>query len=60
MDKIIWKELSEDDRVFNKGFVISSPKLRTDINKPKTNKENKNGKSNKKHSLYKRKYTPAS
>ena len=60
MDKIIWKELSEDDRMFKKGFVISSPKLSRDINNTKTNKENKNGKSNKKHSLYKRKHTPAS
>ena len=60
MDKIIWKELSEDDRVFNKGFVISSPKLRTDINKPKTNKEDKNGKSNKMHNTNKRKHTSIS
>ena len=60
MEKIIWKELSEDDRVFNKGFVISSPKHRTDINKPKTNKEDKNGKSNKTHNTNKRKYTSAS
>ena len=29
MEKIIWKELSEDDRVFKKGFVISSPNLQT-------------------------------
>ena len=60
MEKIIWKELSEDDRGFNKGFVISSPKLRTDINKPKTNKEDKNGKSNKMHNTNKRKHTSTS
>ena len=35
MAKIIWKEPSEDDPIFKTGFVISSPKLRTDINKPK-------------------------
>ena len=26
MAKFIWKELSEDDPIFNGGFVISSPR----------------------------------
>ena len=29
MAKIIWKEPSEDDRIFKTGFVISSPNLQT-------------------------------
>ena len=61
MAKIIWKGLAKkDDPIYSGGFVISSPKIRRDINNSKTNKEDKNGKSNKKHSLYKRKHTPAS
>ena len=60
MAKIIWKELSEDDRMFKKGFVISSPKLSRDINNTKTNKEDKNGKSNKMHNTNKRKHTSTS
>jgi len=28
MAKIIWKELSEDDRIFKTGFIISSPNIR--------------------------------
>ena len=61
MAKIIWKGLTKkDDPIYSGGFVISSPKLSRDINNTKINKENKNGKSNKKHSLYKRKHTSAS
>ena len=61
MAKIIWKGLAEkDDPIYTSGFVISSPKIRRDINKPKTNKEDKNGKSNKMHNTNKRKHTSTS
>ena len=61
MAKIIWKGLAKkDDPIYTGGFVISSPKIRRDINKPKTNKEDKNRKSNKTHNTKKRKYTSAS
>ena len=37
MAKIIWKGLAKkDDPIYTSGFVISSPKIRRDINKPKT------------------------
>ena len=61
MAKIIWKGVAKkDDPIYSGGFVISSPKLRIDINKPKTNKEDKNGKSNKIHNTNKRKHTSTS
>ena len=61
MAKIIWKGLAKkDDPIYTGGFVISLPKIRRDINKPKTNKEDKNGKSNKTLNTNKRKYTSAS
>ena len=61
MAKIIWKGLEKKDSpIYTGRFVISSPKIRRDINKPKTNKEDKNGKSNKTHNTNKRKYTSAS
>ena len=55
MAKIIWKELSKDDPIFNGGFVVSSfprqrvpqPKLDKDPDaqseetRPKANKKNK-------------------
>ena len=45
MAKIIWKGLAKKyDPIYTSGFVISPPKIRRDINKPKTNKEDKNGK----------------
>ena len=61
MAKIIWKGVAKkDDPIYSECFVISSPKLRIDINKPKTNKEDKNGKSNKTHNTNKRKHTSTS
>ena len=61
MAKIIWKGLTKkDDPIYSGGFVISSPKLRRDIYKPKTKKEDKNGKSNKTHNINKRKHTSIS
>jgi len=61
MAKIIWKGLAKKDSpIYTGEFVISSPKIRRDINKPKTNKEDKNGKSNKTLNTNKRKYTSAS
>jgi len=35
MGKIIWKEPSEDDRIFKTGFVISSPNLQTGFKQSK-------------------------
>ena len=61
MAKIIWKGLTKkDDPIYSGGFVISSPKIRRDINNSKTNKEDKNGKSNKMHNTNKRKHTSTS
>ena len=61
MAKIIWKGIAKKDSpIYTGGFVISSPKIRTDNYKPKKNKEDENGKSNKIHNTNKRKYTSIS
>ena len=45
MAEIIWKEPSEDDRIFKQGWVLSNPKLKVQPkqakNKPKPQQEKK-------------------
>ena len=40
--KIKWVELTEDDPIFNRGFIISSPKLKIPKQEEKNEKIDKN------------------
>ena len=49
--KIKWVELTEDDPIFNRGFMISSPKLKIpkqEVNNEKIEKRDKIKRENKK------------
>ena len=49
--KIKWVELTEDDPIFNRGFMISSPKLKIpkqQVNNEKIEKRDKIKRENKK------------